>query len=501
METNSSLIRIQLLPRAVLAICALLLAALAPPGARGEFRSYHIGNSLTWDSQPEAMELFGNEFGPAHQAAYHIHVGWALHTIVADPNSLTIEPVPEFGSFDEALVNHAWDAVTLQPHRTQSANLQTDVESMLSLIDLTRTNSANENTTFYIYQAWPSRIGLSSYQSQWDSSLPVGSHPDMEYSREYFDLLYDTVHQATDADLQIIPVGEVLYELDRKMTQGAIPGYNSVLNLYRDHTHLDNELGRYVASATTFASLSGVNPLDLYKPPGFAQKNLFPLSDDLYAAVNTVIRDVLNAETRSEVYFPVADFDGNGVIGQRDLTAWTNSYPGLQFDPDENGTVDGVDFLHWQIEAAMPPIEFDDSHANLDGIGLVDSGDLRIWESSYGNDSLADLDGDSDTDGLDFLTLQQEFTPFHVADINRDRKVDRTDLAHWDTSYGYAGVVDADSDSVATGLDFLIWQRETGLNVVPVSTSVSSVPEPQSATLFLILALLGLKGLGRASGR
>ncbi len=39
----------------------------------------------------------------------------------------------------------------------------------------------------------------------------------------------------------------------------------------------------------------------------------------------------------------------------------------------------------------------------------VDSADLAIWESAFGNNALGDADGDSDTDGADFLVWQRQF--------------------------------------------------------------------------------------------
>lgn len=464
---------------------------LLPVPTWGQTTSYHIGNSLTWDSQPLSMELYGDKFGAPHQAGYHIHNSWPLKAFVFDPNAVTIDPLEEFGKYTEALTNHQWDVVTLQPHTTQSSTLRTDIDSIKSIIDLARSNPANSDTTFYIYEAWPNQQG-QSYQSKWEAPLPSGANPFTSLTREYFDLLYTKVNLETDATIRTIPVGEVLYEVDRAMRQGKVPGFTSISQAYRDGIHLDNEIGRYIASATTFATLSGVDPLTLYKPPGFPQKNLYPLSDEVYDAVNQAIRDVLSADVNSGVYYPVTDFDNNGVIGAKDLRLWENSYPGLQYDLDKDGMVSGLDFFEWQVGATKTPIEFDDSPANLDGQGLVDTQDLLIWEQAYGTDDQADLNGDGVTDGLDFLQLQTELTPFDIADANNDRLVNGDDLHYWETAYGYSGVVDADRDQIATGLDFLIWQQEVGLPAVLPPPNVSVVPEPQTLLHIIVLTILSL---------
>ena len=249
---------------------------LLPLPTWGQITSYHIGNSLTWDSQPLSLELYGDEFGVPYQAGYHIHNSWPLKAFINDPNAVTIEPTEQFGKYTDALTNFQWDVVTLQPHTTQSSTLRNDVDSIISIIDLTRSNPANSDTTFYIYEAWPNQQP-PSYQVKWTTPLPGGANPFTEMSRDYFDRLYAQVIQETDAQIRTIPVGEVLYELDRAMTKGKIPGFNTITQAYRDNIHLDNRIGRYIASATTFATLSGVDPLTLYKPPGFVPKNLFTL--------------------------------------------------------------------------------------------------------------------------------------------------------------------------------------------------------------------------------
>lgn len=472
----------------------VLFAILLPLQSWGQTTSYHIGNSLTWDSQPLAMELFGDEFDSPHQSGYHIRNGWSLKSFINDPNEVTIEPVAEFGKYSEALSNFQWDAVTLQPHGAQGSTLQDDVDSILSFIESTRSNPANTNTTFYIYEAWPDRLG-GTYESRWTASLPVEEDPPTEAYREYFDELYERITQETDARIRTIPVGEVIYELDISIGKGLIPGFTSIPQIYRDPLHLDDELGRYLASATTFATLSGTDPSTLYKPPGFHLAHFFPIAQEVYDPVNKIIRDVLSADPHSGVYFPNTDFDGNGIVGSKDLRLWENSYPGLQYDLDKDEMVTGLDFLRWQLgTTTMLPV-FDDSPANLDGLGLVDSADLAIWHQAYGVSSDADLDGDGDTDGLDFLQLQVELTPFHPADVNRDRKIDGGDLNLWTASYGYNGVVDADGDGMATGLDFLLWQQESGLRSNPVIPNVSLVPEPtlllQVTTLITLLSFRG----------
>ncbi len=72
------------------------------------------------------------------------------------------------------------------------------------------------------------------------------------------------------------------------------------------------------------------------------------------------------------------------------------------------------------------------------------------------------------------------------ADFDMDGDVDSDDLGLWETAYASTDVGDANGDGRSDGLDFLIWQQQFGLGVVPSPAAVSAVPEAGSAGLFLL---------------
>ena len=183
-----------------------------------------------------------------------------------------------------------------------------------------------------------------------------------------------------------------------------------------------------------------------------------------------------------------ADFSGDGVINEQDLRLWQISYRGPRYDLNNDGQVSGSDFLEWQRSYHDAPPGVDESPANLDGIGPVDSGDVSIWEQSYGVDDVADLDGDGDSDGYDFLNLQRSFTPFAVADRNFDRRVNGHDLLVWEGEFGYDGLADANQDGATNGLDFLIWQRTLSDALPLLAQQTQAVPEPSASLLLFGLA-------------
>lgn len=480
-------------PSAKLAVICCSLAAvclLDLSVASSETTSFHIGNSLTRDSELFAIPAFAEMRDLDHSIGFHTRSASSLTAILGDPNGETVSSAPLYGKFTTALPGNTWSAVTMQPYSGHT--LEEEIDSALEFIDLTRSNPANSETVFYVYESWPNRIN-GSYEEQWLEPLTNLSNPRATRSRAFFDLFYDSLSAETDATLRTIPVGEVLYQFDVAAQQGEIPGYDSVSDLYRDHVHLSFAVGRYVASATTFATLFDETPVGLTKPEDFFLGDSFPLSQEFYEKVHKIIRDVLNQDSHTGVYFPYSDANGDGAVDADDLSLWEDSYPGPQFDVDQDGRIGALDFLSWQRQYNTQPIEFQDSPANLNGEGLVDSADIGIWEGAYQVDDAGDIDADGDSDAFDFLALQRELTPFDPADVNHDRRVDGADLGFWDASYGYSGLVDFDEDGRASALDFLMWQRETTLLETNVLVqAVATVPEPTSLLSCISLLLLHL---------
>ena len=466
-------------PTSKLAIVFCILGAIFLWGSHpcsGQTTSYHIGNSLTQDSQVDAIPAFAELRGKDHDVGFHTRGASSLTAILGDPNGETVLIGDNYGDFLAALPGFHWDAVTLQPYNGHL--LDEEIDSALEYIDMTRSNPANADTVFYVYESWPDRVN-GTYQQQWLLPLQNLLNPPVARSRAFFDFFYERLTTETDATIRTIPVGEILYQFDLAAQQEEIPGIDSVIDLYRDHVHMKLELGRYVASVATFATVLDESPIGLDKPDGFFLDEEFPLSPEFYRKVNRIIRNVLNSDPDTGVYFPYSDFDDDGAVDSYDLSLWEDSYPGPQFDIDIDGTVGASDFLRWQRNYHTLPLEFDNSFANLDGEGLVDGADLAVWENAFGSNDGGDLDADGDTDAIDFLALQREFTQFAPTDVNLDGAVDGADLRYWNDSYGYGGLVDFNEDGTATGLDFLLWQREASPN--PENTlveAVGAVPEP-----------------------
>lgn len=474
--------------------------------------SYHIGNSLTFDSQPLALEDFAESRGFEHEVGYHIRSSSSLKEILDNPTDTSVSP-NEFGVFSEALPNHHWDIVTIQSHPGQDSTLGTDVDAILSLINMTRSNPSNAQTNFYIYESWPMIDG--NYQHTWNQPSLNELSTGTVQRKEYFNHVLERVREVTDANVYMVPVGDVLYELDVRTSAGEIPGFTSVSSFYRDSLHLRTDIGRFVASATTFATVLGQYPNELEKPEGFFELpqgfvprfNLTPVQK---ALILETIRDVLDKHPYSGVRLPPplqADFNGDGRVDNFDFTMWQQSQNiTVPYDMDYDGDVDGRDFLNWQrsySRSLSPSHQILLDQADLNGDGALNDLDVDVWRESFGTNSDGDMDADADTDGRDFL-IWQRIPSGLENDVNRDFLIGSVELDAWTNSFGFDARTDANQDGVVDLEDYSILDSEFGREwtfpfalVSPLNpggvSALSAVPEPGtflSAAVALLSILL-----------
>ena len=240
-----------------------LLALFVTDSAAG-IDVYHVGNSLTQDVVPRGVQAIAEQRGHDHNTGKHIRSGRSLDYIWNNPDETTLSSIAPYGRFTPALSGHTWDAIVLQPYPNAGTTLKQDADRILDFIALSLPSSPG--ATFYIHSAWPTR---GTYADKWTAPSSNTDGTPAALSRAYHTNLLDRVRSLTDASVYFIPVGEVLYELDRKLKNGELPGYNSAYPLYRDTHHLTHDLGRYVAGVTTYSTLYGEDPSGLAKPSGF----------------------------------------------------------------------------------------------------------------------------------------------------------------------------------------------------------------------------------------
>ena len=312
---------------AIIVVWVPLIAGTGLPAA-AETSSFHIGNSITWDSQPLGIEALAELRGGEHAVGHHIFFSSSLDDIWNNPTFTSRAPVEDFGTFEEALPAHHWNAVTMQPW-PKAATLGQDAARIIDFIDLTRTNPANQDTEFFIYTPW---ARFDRIRTHWLNDVAYDDSTRSSTTREYFQLLARRVREDTDAPVFIIPVGEVFYQLDQRIQAGNLPGITSPFQLYRDAIHASYSVGRYVAGVTTYATLFKEDPAGLTAPDGFYTSDSALFTPELYAGIHETVWQVV----REHSLLFAGDFNGNGLVEQADLDLVLSNW-GTLADPAPEG--------------------------------------------------------------------------------------------------------------------------------------------------------------------
>ena len=323
--------------RAVLILCSAMLAgdASAEP-----FASFHVGNSLTWDSQPYAMPGLIGQLQPVEQTSgVHIYCSRPLIDIWNDPTNTCIDPTPPFGVVIDALPGHAWDAVTFQPHSSFGSRLGDDVAAIQLMTALAEQHPANTGAEYFIYAGWPR---LSDFEATWHADVVDDDATRTTLSAAYFDILFARLAPSYPGRLRVVPVGWVLDELRVRIARGAVPGIATFDRLYRDDIHVSYDFGRYVASVTTVATLFETPPQGLVSPADFFGGGA-AFTNDLYDALHDAIWDVVASHPHA--LRCRADVNRDGSTNFFDVSAYLTLFRAAdrQADFNADGRLDFFD--------------------------------------------------------------------------------------------------------------------------------------------------------------
>jgi len=285
--------------------------------------------------------------------------------MIDNPDSTCVDPVAAYGTFASALPGNAWDAVGLQPYNGATAG--EEIQSAATMINLARTNEENADTSFYVYQVWPSASYSTGelaidYAGKWLNTSTVPSADDgVRFERQWYDWYLDELSaEVPDASLNMIPVGEVMLALDQKFRDGLYSGIDDVSSLYRDNRHLNN-VGRYTAHLTTWSVMHKTSPMTLDWQVGFGSVTPgthgrdIPPNEELSDLVRTTIWEVLTSDPNAGVIDPTVvpgDYDGDNLVTIADYAAWRDAlgHTGTDMAADGilNGIIDTADYDYWK---------------------------------------------------------------------------------------------------------------------------------------------------------
>jgi hypothetical protein len=238
----------------------LIAASVCMPGTtHAQSSVYVIGNSLTNDMVPDGLQVLADASGTPANVGFHIRSSNSLTYIVANPADITYA---RGGAWPEALALGRWDAITMQPYLGAGSTLESEAGAILALVEQARRGN-NAAAKFYVYAAWPSVTDTGGrYESYWRQAVADNPTQPTVLAAAYFDALLARLRRDLPAGtaVEIIPVGEVLAEIDRKLRAGAWSGIDDVTALYRDADHM-GDVGRYAAAVTVYAKVWGRKPV------------------------------------------------------------------------------------------------------------------------------------------------------------------------------------------------------------------------------------------------
>ena len=261
-------------------------AAAAPLPVSGIINGLHFGNSQTGNSLPQNLPPEFSALG-ASQSYVETYLGYGT------PLDQTIQPQNGKTAQGE-IQSRTWSYITLQPGLADG-NLygQSQLAAASQIIQWVETNG--QHPIYYVYEAWPFYSPVNGWgQASTAGPWPVGNtYSDVwnrpastftpgqfaangsafNYLKGYFDIFRQQLQtNFARKNIQIIPVGEVLAQLDAILlatngvpTDGptSLTGAWSFLSQdYGDGIHA-NALGQYIAHATTLSTITGINPHNL----------------------------------------------------------------------------------------------------------------------------------------------------------------------------------------------------------------------------------------------
>jgi hypothetical protein len=283
-------------PTAAVLLLSLTAVLAVPAGAQTDSRSaFFLGNSLTAGMNPSGLldELAAGR-GDVWQTEQYTVPGAPLSwlwnkdhertqldgdgSVIQDVDASKIQPKVDTGT---------WDAVSLQPYTKpliddgamsvddptlpdRRPGLNYDAGALRAagrFTDMFRAN--NPGVDVYIYAHWPYNDGTESepldYQDKWDQPYTdptSGGHDTRtrDFFEQFVEDLRDLKGQTAESKILMVPYGDVLYEIDRRMEAGQFGPFADVREFYRDGTHLMFGLPQYAKAATFYATIFGERP-------------------------------------------------------------------------------------------------------------------------------------------------------------------------------------------------------------------------------------------------
>lgn len=212
--------------RRCVAVLFIAAAAAGPVAAEAPPRIYLIGNSLTWDTVPEALAGPGL---PADNVRWHVDCGVSLPHIQAHPGKPCIASSTHW---PEALANQRFDLVSVQVH--YGSKLPEDADTIAFFME------RQPGATFIVHSGW-------AFQEARVREFEHAREPEeMVHATGYMRaLLAELRRRHPGRELRQTFAHNLLATVADDVTAGRA-AVGSVEDLYRDEIHLTLDHGRYL---------------------------------------------------------------------------------------------------------------------------------------------------------------------------------------------------------------------------------------------------------------
>jgi uncharacterized protein YjdB len=226
-------------------LIGLIICTTAITHAQQSMRTFHIGNSLA----DQAYGMHDIARGKGHTSTYKKYttpgapLGW-LWDKRLEANETEYPP----------LENESWDNLVLEPY---DRGIETDVRYGGYFMDVAY--QRNPNCKTFIFAHWPRNENNNDFDRVWDGIDDDGSYTQCRY-RGFFEDIVDAYRAAyPNKEIYLVPVPEVMYQINQLAKAGQVPRISHIFDVYRDEGHL-NHLGMYIEAVTHFAVIYKQDP-------------------------------------------------------------------------------------------------------------------------------------------------------------------------------------------------------------------------------------------------
>jgi hypothetical protein len=303
--------------RFVVASIVALLCALPALAPAAVLRTYFTGNSMTDGINYGGLDAIANAKGNDLVYGKHTNVGSTIYGIWSRPTQgYNLSP---YGYYATALKNNTWDGLVVTPtdrklyvQFSPTGPEEGDVTNTLNLLNYARTKSPN--IQLYVYERTPRRTKNADGTFQpldlpaiWGQKFQNSTTPpeiswNARWGRDYYQQLVKEVRAKQPAGskpAQIVPVGEVVYEIDQRIRKGTFPtALKRIDDIFMDASHF-NQTGSYIAAVTFYSIMYKKDPRSLTVPGQFGAIN-----STLAGAIRSAVWDVVRREPYSPLYVP-----------------------------------------------------------------------------------------------------------------------------------------------------------------------------------------------------